>query len=292
MGETFMGWHWTVDDDRLRNGVPMPELGEWYAEDDAQLCIRGLHASEQILQAHRYVQGPWLHRVEVGGKVRHAADKMVGTMRRRLWTVHIGNALKEAVYRLTEECFDYWDAPLAAIAFFDTRDIDLAKAAGRACAEAREELHDLSKKTERRLKKIEKQVEILRAQQHEWFFEETVSTEGLRKEYQELRQELLRIHVAGQFADHTLRAAKLFWHTTRAMEGSKLGWDDGEAYILGHFRRTLTRMHDAGDVWPDVTKRGSLRRKGDEPPKPSDIELWIEEIVEACVRELPGAGSE
>ena len=44
------------------------KVGEWKKEDRAEKCSKGFHASENILDALRYVQGEVLARVEVRGE--------------------------------------------------------------------------------------------------------------------------------------------------------------------------------------------------------------------------------
>lgn len=51
------------------------KIGEWYKEDDIDICERGFHASKTPLQALSYVPGEILAEVEVRGKSIIEDDK-------------------------------------------------------------------------------------------------------------------------------------------------------------------------------------------------------------------------
>jgi len=84
--QTMLGWHFTGD--TLRDGSPIPAIGEWLSVDgDIKPCVRGLHASEHPFNALLYAPGPILHRVELEGDlVPHGnpTDKYVGRSRKIL----------------------------------------------------------------------------------------------------------------------------------------------------------------------------------------------------------------
>lgn len=50
-------------------------LNKWYKVDNIQICERGFHASENIIDAMRYVTAAWLAIVEVKGECQKHNDK-------------------------------------------------------------------------------------------------------------------------------------------------------------------------------------------------------------------------
>lgn len=76
------GWHFT-DGDKLRDGRPLPPIGEWLVHDGpVEMCKSGLHYSPTILDALSYAPGCHLHRVSVRNVVKKQDDKAVCRRRR------------------------------------------------------------------------------------------------------------------------------------------------------------------------------------------------------------------
>ncbi len=53
------------------------QVGQWYHEDEVDLCNKGFHCSKEIWQAFSYVQGEIFAEVEVKGKSDKSDDKEV-----------------------------------------------------------------------------------------------------------------------------------------------------------------------------------------------------------------------
>ena len=74
-------WNFTAD--TLRDGSPIPPIGEWLAHDGpVVICKSGLHASERLLDALQYTPGLTLHRVTCADVVDEQDDKLVCRRRR------------------------------------------------------------------------------------------------------------------------------------------------------------------------------------------------------------------
>ena len=79
-------WHFMQDSGELRwpcGDVVKPEVGQKLAVDPDELvmCRFGLHASIKPLDALAYAPGALVCRVELGGKIIHADDKVVASER-------------------------------------------------------------------------------------------------------------------------------------------------------------------------------------------------------------------
>ena len=97
-----LAWHFTGH--TLRDGRPIPPVGEWLEHDGPiTLCESGLHASVDILDALSYAPGPILHRVEMDGEIIEGGDKLVASRRRILWSVDLTDILREGA-RLCARC--------------------------------------------------------------------------------------------------------------------------------------------------------------------------------------------
>ena len=89
-------WHFLRADRRLGYGDErLVEPGETVSyEDEAVLCYRGMHASEDISDALTYAPGHVICRVAVWGGVVHGCDKLVGQHRRCLWMIDATDILR------------------------------------------------------------------------------------------------------------------------------------------------------------------------------------------------------
>lgn len=76
-------WHWVGD--TLRDGSLIPPDGEWLEfPGSPMLCVQGLHASLDVVDAMRYAPGLTLCRVELDGTIVKGSDKLVASRRRIL----------------------------------------------------------------------------------------------------------------------------------------------------------------------------------------------------------------
>ena len=85
----MLGYHFTTD--TLRDGRPIPPVGEWLVHSGPLIpCRSGLHASEHPLDALFYAPGPLLHKVVLDGEMvahGHPVDKWCGRRRCILETI-------------------------------------------------------------------------------------------------------------------------------------------------------------------------------------------------------------
>jgi len=133
--QRITGYHFTGD--RLRDGRPIPAIGEWLEHDGPIVpCERGLHASEHPMDALTYAPGPMLHRVELEGDlVAHGdpPDKWAGRRRRILASVDATDLLWRFARWCALQVIDLWAAPAVVREYLETGD-DSNRAAARAAA--------------------------------------------------------------------------------------------------------------------------------------------------------------
>ena len=124
----------------LRNGEPIPHVGEWLEHDGPVIpCDSGLHASEHPMDALEYAPGPILHLVELEGDlVSHGdpADKWVGRRRKILATIDATELLKEFARWCALQVIHLWDAPDIVRRYLETGDESLSAAASAAARDA------------------------------------------------------------------------------------------------------------------------------------------------------------
>ena len=78
-------YHFTGD--TLRNGEPIPPIGEWIeVSGEIVPCKNGLHASKHPFDSLTYAPGHMLHRVELGGEIVEHGDPVdkVAARRRKI----------------------------------------------------------------------------------------------------------------------------------------------------------------------------------------------------------------
>jgi len=144
METTVTGWHFT--NDRLRNGDPIPPVGEWIrAEGNIVLCRNGLHCSERLMDALHYAPGELLHRVELRGELLDGRDKWVGRERRIIASADATAMLREFARWCALQVVHLWNVPSVVMEYLtgdeSKRDAawaaaEAAEAAASAAAEA------------------------------------------------------------------------------------------------------------------------------------------------------------
>ena len=83
MNAPILAWHITAE--ALRDGRPVPPIGEWLTHDrEPVICEHGYHASFRLSDALGYIpHGALLvHRVELEGVTKEQPDKVVARRRR------------------------------------------------------------------------------------------------------------------------------------------------------------------------------------------------------------------
>lgn len=132
---TDIAYHFTGD--KLRDGRPIPPIGEWLTHDGpCEMCRSGLHASRHPFDALQYAPGDTLHRVEVDEIVHEQGDKLVCRRRRILASIDATELLRELARWCALQVSDLSDAPEVMRRYLETGDESLRIAARDARAAA------------------------------------------------------------------------------------------------------------------------------------------------------------
>lgn len=91
------GWHFLREDCKLQYGsrekvVVGEKLG---VKPPLQMCHRGLHASERLIDALYYAPGPIVCRIQLSGEILHDTDKACAEYRRVVWMYDASRVLHE-----------------------------------------------------------------------------------------------------------------------------------------------------------------------------------------------------
>ena len=134
----MLAYHFT--DDTLRDGRPIPPVGEWLEHDGKIVpCESGLHASEHPLDALNYAPGCTLHRVELEGDLMphgEPVDKWVGRRRKIVATVDATALIKHFSRWCAFQVIHLWDAPEVVREYLETGREDIRAAAWDAAQAA------------------------------------------------------------------------------------------------------------------------------------------------------------
>jgi len=141
MSQIIRAWHFHGTE--LRGGRPIPAVGEWLEHPGPVIpCQSGLHASRRVFDALSYAPGFYLSRVEISGEIKshgNPEDKVVGSRRRILVTVHAREVLREFACSCALDVLHLWKAPEVVVKYLTTRDPSLRAAAEAAAAAAEAE---------------------------------------------------------------------------------------------------------------------------------------------------------
>ena len=133
--DCVIAWHFTGE--TLRDGRPIPPLGEWLTHDGpVVMCESGLHASRNPLDALQYAPGAIAHLVECGDIVEEQGDKFVCRRRKILASVDATEILRAFARRQALSVIHLWDAPDVVRRYLETGDESLRAAAGDAARDA------------------------------------------------------------------------------------------------------------------------------------------------------------
>jgi len=133
---TTVAWHFTADD-KLRDGRPVPPVGDWLRhEGEIEICRTGLHASERLFDALSFAPGNMLHRVECRGIEGREDDKLVCRERRVLWTIDAEPVLRAFSRRVALDVAHLWDMPAVVREYLETGNEALRGAAWAAAWDA------------------------------------------------------------------------------------------------------------------------------------------------------------
>ena len=121
----------------LRDGRPIPPIGEWLVHDGPVLmCGSGLHASKTAAQALKYAPGELLHRVNLSGDLKHDTDKSIGRKRKIIASIDATELLREFSRRVALDVVHLWDAPPVVVEYLKTGNESLRNAEGAAARAA------------------------------------------------------------------------------------------------------------------------------------------------------------
>lgn len=127
-------WHFTGD--KLRDGRPIPKVGEWLVHDGPiVICKSGLHASRDPFDALKYAPGTMLHLVECDEIEDEEDDKLVCRRRRIIASKDATEGLRYLARMQALSVVHLWDAQDVTLDFLMTGDESL-RAAARAAARA------------------------------------------------------------------------------------------------------------------------------------------------------------
>ena len=120
----------------LRNGDPIPGLGEWLTySGDVKICQSGLHASRSPWDALQYAPGEYLHQVECDEIFEEQSDKLVCRRRKIIATIDATSLLREFARKRALSVIHLWQAPDVVRRYLETGDEQL-RAAARDAARA------------------------------------------------------------------------------------------------------------------------------------------------------------
>ena len=124
--------------DMLRDGRPVPPVGEWLVHDGPMvMCESGLHASRHPFDALTYAPGPILCLVDCDEIDAEENDKLVCRRRRIVARFDATTMLRTFARRCALDVIHLWKAPQVVRDYLTTGDESLRAAALAAEDEAR-----------------------------------------------------------------------------------------------------------------------------------------------------------
>ena len=129
-------YHFTGD--TLRNGQPVPPIGEWLTFDGNPVpCSQGLHASPTAFDALQYAPGTKLHKVHLGGEIKahgEPIDKFAAQKRKIIASIDATEVCRAFARRVALDVIHLWDAPDVVKQYLKTGDETLRKDAAASTA--------------------------------------------------------------------------------------------------------------------------------------------------------------
>jgi len=130
-----LAWHFVGP--KLRGGARVPPDGTTLRHDGPlELCRSGYHASERLIDALRHAVGDAICRVNMGGELVLADDKLVARERTILWRVDGRKLLRDFARLCVLDVAHLWDAPAVTIEYLITGDWKIQGAARDAARAA------------------------------------------------------------------------------------------------------------------------------------------------------------
>jgi len=106
-------WHFAASDRKLGYGdgrlIVKGRTLKYTGKEPIELCKRGLHGSERILDALYYAPGEIICRVELSGDIIRGTDKIVATERTCLWWLDATSLLWGMACWSAEQSLKFWE---------------------------------------------------------------------------------------------------------------------------------------------------------------------------------------
>ena len=123
-----IAWHFTSD--KLRDGTPIPAIGEKLVfNDDIEICRKGYHWSKEPFDAMKYAPGNTLHMVQYGGNIQEQEDKGCSSERTILKSIDAAYLLRRFAADQALSVSHLWDMPDIVKAYLTTLDETIRQAA-------------------------------------------------------------------------------------------------------------------------------------------------------------------
>ena len=129
-----LAWYFAPNDNKLRYGDGRDIiLGETHSVACTPLlCIRGLHASVNIMDALQYAPGDTLYRVELSGMMSVGTNKIAAQRRKYLWSVDTKELLGVFARKCALDVIHLWNAPEIVRQYLETGNKSISSAAWSA----------------------------------------------------------------------------------------------------------------------------------------------------------------
>jgi hypothetical protein len=122
-------FHFT-NDKTLRDGSPIPPIGEWLIfPGKPVICQKGFHASQHPMDALKYAPGFKLHLVELMDIETEQEDKVVAKGRKIIATIDSKPVILSCARKFASDVLHLWDAPEVVKKYLKTGDPTLANVA-------------------------------------------------------------------------------------------------------------------------------------------------------------------
>lgn len=116
-----IGYHFVGE--TLRDGRPVPPIGEWLVHDGPmEICESGLHWSRHPFDALPYATGKYLCLVECSNPAEEQNDKCVSRRRKILKKIDATNLLRGFARWRAYQVLHLWDAPKVVIDYITSGD--------------------------------------------------------------------------------------------------------------------------------------------------------------------------
>ena len=131
--DELIGWHFSTGKLGYGDGREIVIGKTHKVKGPLELCDRGLHAAERIIDALQYAPGPMVYKVRLHGEILRGDDKACATQRTYLAGFDATDILRLFTRQCALDVIHLWDAPDVVKRYLETGDESL-RAAARAAA--------------------------------------------------------------------------------------------------------------------------------------------------------------